>query len=306
MPTRRLPALADPSDAERTLLGAFRYSRNLAVLHTDETFMPKRRAVWSSWNYLGSRRAPRDQVCVTYWMNLLQNIDSDRPLFVTLNPPRAPRAGTLLHSEIYEHPLFDAEAMAAQRKLWLLQGQRNTWFCGAYFGAGFHEDGLQAGLAVAEQLGGLRRPWKVPNESGRIVLTAKTADDRRTGIAVMTGAFVALYRIGDAPAASSATASLPLSRVLAAARSRRARSLRARLRWFSYNRRNVFSLYDRDHGDGSATPLRVADRKRGCGMPASNRRWADRTALHAAHARLWLQSAEHLLLLSRGRLRSPR
>ncbi len=167
-----LAALADPSDAERTLLGAFRYSRNLAVLHTDENFMPKRRAVWSSWNYLGSRHAPRDQVCVTYWMNLLQNIESDRPLFVTLNPPRAPRAGTLVHSEVYEHPLFDAQSMAAQRKLWLLQGQRNTWFCGAYFGAGFHEDGLQAGLAVAEQLGGVRRPWKVPNEFGRIVLTA--------------------------------------------------------------------------------------------------------------------------------------
>jgi len=66
--------------------------------------------------------------------------------------------------------------MDAQRKLWLLQGDRNTWFCGAYFGAGFHEDGLQAGLAVAEQLGGLRRPWHVPNESGRIVLTAKTAE----------------------------------------------------------------------------------------------------------------------------------
>jgi predicted NAD/FAD-binding protein len=170
-----LAALSDPSEAERRLLGAFRYSRNLAVLHTDESFMPKRRAVWSSWNYLGSRRKPRDQVCVTYWMNLLQNIDSDRPMFVTLNPPHPPRAGTLLHSEVYEHPAFDAQSLAAQRKLWLLQGQRNTWFCGAYFGAGFHEDGLQAGLAVAEQLGGLRRPWKVPNESGRIVLTARSA-----------------------------------------------------------------------------------------------------------------------------------
>jgi predicted NAD/FAD-binding protein len=65
--------------------------------------------------------------------------------------------------------------MSAQRRLWLLQGQRNTWFCGAYFGAGFHEDGLQAGLAVAEQLGGIRRPWQVPNQSGRILLMARTA-----------------------------------------------------------------------------------------------------------------------------------
>jgi predicted NAD/FAD-binding protein len=171
-----LAALADPSTKERELLGTFRYSRNLAVLHTDETFMPERRAVWSSWNYIGSRDAVRDSVCVTYWMNRLQNIESDKPLFVTLNPPRPPRAGTLLHSEVYDHPIFDAKAMIAQRKLWLLQGKKNTWFCGSYFGAGFHEDGLQAGLAVAEQLGDVRRPWQVPNESGRIVFTARTIE----------------------------------------------------------------------------------------------------------------------------------
>ena len=171
-----LKMLADPSPKERNLLGAFRYSRNLAVLHTDDTFMPKRRAVWSSWNYIGSRDAVRDGVCVTYWMNRLQNIESEKPLFVTLNPTRPPRAGTLLYSEIYDHPIFDAKAIAAQQRLWLLQGDRNTWFCGAYFGAGFHEDGLQAGLAVAEQLGDVRRPWQVPNESGRIVLTARTTE----------------------------------------------------------------------------------------------------------------------------------
>jgi predicted NAD/FAD-binding protein len=171
-----LAMLTDPSPREENLLGSFRYSRNLAVLHTDDSFMPKRRAVWSSWNYIGSRDNTGNRVCVTYWMNRLQNIESERPLFVTLNPPRPPHAGTLLHSEAYDHPIFDAKAMAAQRRLWLLQGERNTWFCGAYFGAGFHEDGLQAGLAVAEQLGGVRRPWQVPNESGRIVLTAKSTE----------------------------------------------------------------------------------------------------------------------------------
>jgi predicted NAD/FAD-binding protein len=106
-------------------------------------------------------------------MNRLQNIEDDVPLFVTLNPPRAPRAGTLLHTEIYEHPIFDTRAMAAQQRLWLLQGERNTWYCGAHFGSGFHEDGLQAGLAVAEQLGGVRRPWRVADESGRIVVTTQ-------------------------------------------------------------------------------------------------------------------------------------
>jgi predicted NAD/FAD-binding protein len=169
-----LAMLADPSAAERDLLGAFRYSRNLAVLHSDTSFMPKRRAAWASWNYIGSRNGVGDVPCVTYWMNRLQTLATDVPLMVTLNPSRPPRAGTLLHSEVYHHPLFDVAAIAAQRRLWSLQGTRNTWFCGAYFGSGFHEDGLQAALAVAEELGGVRRPWTVKDESGRIVLGAST------------------------------------------------------------------------------------------------------------------------------------
>lgn len=177
-----LAAIADPSEEEKNLLSSFRYSRNLAILHLDEGLMPKRRAVWSSWNYIGSSNTVSDSACVTYWMNRLQNIESEKSLFVTLNPPRLPRVATLLHSEVYHHPIFDEKAMAAQRKLWLLQGRRNIWFCGAYFGSGFHEDGLQAGLAVAEQLGKVRRPWQVPNESGRIVLTTRAADVQPRGL----------------------------------------------------------------------------------------------------------------------------
>jgi uncharacterized protein len=173
-----LEALADPSARERDLLGAFRYRRNLAVLHADESFMPRRRAAWSSWNYVGDANAIRASVCVTYWINRLQTIDWETPLFVTLNPARPPRTGTLLHSEVYEHPIFDAKAIAAQRQLWPLQGERSTWFCGAYLGSGFHEDGLQAGLAVAEQLGGIRRPWNVPDESGRLALPRQSAGAR--------------------------------------------------------------------------------------------------------------------------------
>ncbi len=170
-----LAAIINPTAEETGLLGAFRYSRNLAVLHSDPTFMPRRHATWSSWNYTGSRDAPGRAVSVTYWMNRLQSIPDRSPLFLTLNPARPPSAGTLHHSEIYDHPIFDAAAMSAQNRLWSLQGKGNVWFCGAHFGAGFHEDGLQAGLAVAEQLGGLRRPWNVPNESGRIVLAREAA-----------------------------------------------------------------------------------------------------------------------------------
>ena len=168
-----LNLLTEPSPAERTLLTPFRYSRNLAVLHCDRQLMPKRRAVWSSWNYIGSGQdGSEDALTVTYWMNRLQKLDTDTPMFVTLNPARPPHAGTIFHSEIYEHPMLDTAAMAAQGKLWSLQGRNRTWFCGAYFGAGFHEDGLQSGLAVAEALGGVRRPWNVDNESGRIQLDA--------------------------------------------------------------------------------------------------------------------------------------
>jgi predicted NAD/FAD-binding protein len=167
-----LRLLADPSPDESALLGAFRSTRNLAVLHRDASLMPRRRAAWASWNYLGRRGgvAGGSPLCLTYWMNLLQGIPNDNPLFVTLNPARPPRPDSVISTETYEHPLFDVAAIRAQRELWRLQGQRNTWFCGAWFGSGFHEDGLQAGLAVAEALGGVRRPWTVPDESGRIHL----------------------------------------------------------------------------------------------------------------------------------------
>ena len=169
-----LALLDEPSPQERALLGAFRYSRNEAWLHSDESLAPRRRAVWSSWNFLGDGGAP-DKVCVTYWMNRLQALPTATNLFVTLNPARPPSAQSVIRRETYDHPLFDARAIAAQRRLWDLQGVRNTWFCGAYFGAGFHEDGLQAGLAVAEQLGGVRRPWRVEGESARIHVSARTA-----------------------------------------------------------------------------------------------------------------------------------
>jgi uncharacterized protein len=165
-PDQALATLPDRSEAEAALLGTFRYSLNRAVLHTDASLMPRRRAAWSSWNYLGDAAA--EGPSVTYWMNRLQGLRTAVPLFVSLNPPRQPDPASVLLTERYAHPRLDAPAAAAQRRLWSLQGVRRTWFCGAWFGAGFHEDGLQSGLAVAEQLGGVRRPWRVANESGRI------------------------------------------------------------------------------------------------------------------------------------------
>lgn len=167
-----LEILAEPDDEERRLLGAFGYIDNDAVLHSDSRLMPRRRRVWSSWNYMTVNDDDRRRLAVTYWMNRLQNIESERPLFVTLNPHREIAPDVTLRRLRYRHPRFDAEAMEAQNELWSLQGRRDTWFCGAYFGAGFHEDGLQAGLAVAEAIGRARRPWTVAGESGRIRIHA--------------------------------------------------------------------------------------------------------------------------------------
>jgi len=165
-----LAMLADPSPEERRLLGAFGYVDNEAILHSDSNLMPRRRKVWSSWNYMARKTNHRRQLAVTYWMNRLQGIADETPLFLTLNPHREIDPDAVLRKLNYRHPGFDGKAMAAQKQLWSLQGVHRTWFCGAYFGAGFHEDGLQAGLAVAEAVGGVQRPWTVREESGRIHL----------------------------------------------------------------------------------------------------------------------------------------
>ena len=165
-----LAILADPSPDETRLLGAFGYSENLAILHSDPAWMPKRRRAWASWNYISRRSGASNHLSVTYWLNRLQSLPG-RLLFVTLNPDEEPRADLVIRRETYHHPRFNAAALAAQQQLWSLQGRRSTWFCGAYFGAGFHEDGLQAGLAVGEALGGVKRPWTVAGESDRIVVS---------------------------------------------------------------------------------------------------------------------------------------
>lgn len=164
-----LAMLADADERERGVLGAFRYSSNRAILHKDERLMPARRSVWSSWNYMADGPgADRRPPSVTYWMNPLQNLPTTENLFVSLNSRVEPREDLVVREFLYDHPLFDTAALAAQPLVWSLQGRRNTWFCGAWMGAGFHEDGLQSGLAVAEALGGVRRPWLVPDESGRV------------------------------------------------------------------------------------------------------------------------------------------
>lgn len=163
-----LQLLSDASPEEAAVLSVFSFQRNLAVLHGDSAFMPRRLKTWASWNYIGADTARRDCFSVTYWMNRLQDIPDDTPLFVTLNPHRPPKDGTIHRSFLYDHPIFTDDTKWAQTEIWRLQGRRNTWFAGAWMGYGFHEDGLQAGLAVAEAITGMKRPWSVAGESARM------------------------------------------------------------------------------------------------------------------------------------------
>lgn len=166
-----LALLERPTAAEREILGAFRYQPNAAYLHTDERQMPRSRRAWASWNYLGDDTG----AAVTYWMNRLQPLKTKTDLFVTLNPRTPINPAKVLAAFDYTHPTFDLAAEQAQRRIWSLQGEGGVFFAGAHFGQGFHEDGLQAGLAAAEAAGGVRRPWTVPSESGRIWLDPEKA-----------------------------------------------------------------------------------------------------------------------------------
>jgi hypothetical protein len=158
-----LKMLSDADDRERAVLGAIGYSPNTVFLHRDVRLMPKRRRAWASWNFLRWRREETadNDVAVTYWMNRLQGIDDDKPLFVSLNPPFEPDPALTFGKYICEHPQYNAAAFAAQKRLNEIQGHRHTWFCGAWTGYGFHEDGLRSGLAVAEALGA-NVPWREP------------------------------------------------------------------------------------------------------------------------------------------------
>lgn len=163
-----LRLLGDTSPEERRLLGAFRFTPNRAVLHTDKRFMPRRKRLWSAWNYLRDEATGEAQLSLSYWMNKLQPLATKTDIFVTLNPGHDFAPGTVQYDVMYDHPVFDAAAIAAQGDFWRIQGRNATWFAGAWLGYGFHEDGLQAGLEVAERIGGLERPWTVGRARDRI------------------------------------------------------------------------------------------------------------------------------------------
>ena len=158
-PDQSLAILADPSPAEREILGAIRYQDNAAVLHTDATFLPKRKQAWAAWNYHASRDSMIGvPISLTYWINQLQPLPFKQHVMVTLNPSHSPREDQVLGRYRYAHPLFDRPAIRAQQRLDDVQGVARTWYCGAWMKNGFHEDGLASSIMVAKRFG-VTIPW---------------------------------------------------------------------------------------------------------------------------------------------------
>jgi uncharacterized protein len=146
-----LKLINNPTENEKKVLKSFNYKKNLAYLHTDEKLMPSRKSVWSSWNSI-LNKSDTNKNCITYWLNKLQNLETNKNYFLTLNPIFYIDDKKVLKKITFKHPFFNTESIKAQKNLVELQGVNNTWFCGSYFGYGFHEDGLKSSLGIVKTI----------------------------------------------------------------------------------------------------------------------------------------------------------
>ena len=146
-----LKLIENPTENERKILKNFKYKKNIAYLHNDNFLMPKNKKVWSSWNSLLDKRS-LNKNCVTYWLNKLQNLKTQKNYFLTLNPIVDIDNKKIIKKVEFTHPFYDIETIRAQKYLSELQGINNSWFCGSYFGYGFHEDGLKSAIGVTNKL----------------------------------------------------------------------------------------------------------------------------------------------------------
>lgn len=155
-----LKMIDNPSEEEVAVIGSFSYQDNQIIVHRDASFMPKNTKCWSSWVYLSeSREDKKNAVSLSYWMNNLQNLGTDTPVLVTLNPGRRPKQDLILDEHVFSHPVLDVKAIKAQQNIHRVQGNRGFWFCGAYQRYGFHEDGLLSAVNVVKKLG-VQIPWE--------------------------------------------------------------------------------------------------------------------------------------------------
>jgi predicted NAD/FAD-binding protein len=166
-----LAMLADPSEAEREILGAIPYQRNEAVLHTDASLLPRRRTAWASWNFHLSE-PPSGRTTVTYWMNNLQRLRADREFLLTLNRSEAIDPAKVLRRFSYEHPVYTAEGVAAQAQHAEISGVRRTHYCGAYWGWGFHEDGVLSAIRACERIAPETSPQPLASDESAEALAA--------------------------------------------------------------------------------------------------------------------------------------
>ena len=142
---------------EANLLKDFKYQKNTSILHSDINFMPKRKSVWSSWNYI-TETGNSGNLSITYWMNELQGINSPKPILLSLNPKILPNPDLIYGQYSYSHPILDNNAINIQKKLSSIQGKNNLWFCGAWTGFGFHEDGVKSAVEIASSHN-IHLPW---------------------------------------------------------------------------------------------------------------------------------------------------
>jgi len=146
-----LKLIQNPTQAESNILGSFKYKSNTAYLHNDIRLMPNKKNAWSSWNSILDKK-DISKNCVTYWLNKLQNLNTKSNYFLTLNPIFEIDGSKIIKKIEFSHPFYDLQSLKAQKNLKELQGQKNSWFCGSYFGYGFHEDGLKSALNIVNQI----------------------------------------------------------------------------------------------------------------------------------------------------------
>ena len=146
-----LRLIQNPTNSEKNFLSNFKYKKNLAYLHTDNYFMPKNKNLWSSWNSILDKN-DLNKNCVTYWLNKLQNLKTSKDYFLTLNPIIKIDNNKIIKKIEFTHPFYDVKTIESQKYLAELQGVNNSWFCGSYFGYGFHEDGLKSAISVSNKL----------------------------------------------------------------------------------------------------------------------------------------------------------
>ncbi len=146
-----LSIIENPSEDEKNILSNFHYKKNIAVIHTDERVMPKNKKAWSSWNSLLDKNDIKKN-SITYWLNLLQNLNIEKNIFITLNPFFEIEKNKIIKTVNFTHPYYNHKSLISQKKLNSLQNKKNILYCGSYFGYGFHEDGIKSSIEMIKYL----------------------------------------------------------------------------------------------------------------------------------------------------------